>query len=453
MNTPIRNDEIGAVHRPFDSKPTVIAFAIAILAWATDYKSQGAGSAAAYQAILLITYVGMLVLVSITAIKAELGIGTVWVLLLAVAVFMADSAILAWSYHRDSYAILVNLIPPFVYASAAALTYVTLSIASDRLQLILNLLRVACLAYAAGHLGAVFLTKGIDVAHSRYEVFSGAVTPSLAIVAIMLIRRVSRMDLLIMVFNLAITLLSVTRTLFVVLAAQVASLFIVRPSSLIKGKTLKGFALVAIIGVAIGAVDLATGAGLVERWVDRLTVGVRLGADPTALTRSAETHFMMANFRMSTETLMFGNGLAARIYMTGPDAARAAQMVGWQSVTIYDIGYGHQNYANILFIAGLFGGGGLLIMQILNGMQALVVIRHVQICDASGVSPEAHLAIWGALIVLGALTYGLLGSVIGDRSTCVWYGIGTGILYWYRERIHASAVVPAAISAIPVSSG
>jgi len=453
MNTSIGIDGAGTVRRPIDSKSTVIAFAVAILAWATDYKSQGAGSAAAFQGVLLLTYFGMLVRVTLTAIRAELEFGTVWVLLFAVGIFMADSAILAFSVHRDPYAIFVNLIPPFVFASASALTYFTLSIASDRLSLILNVLRVACLVYAAGHLGIVFMTKGIDVAHSRFEVFSGAVTPSLAIMAIMLIRRVSRIELVIVIFNLAIALLSVTRTLFAVLIAQVASIFLVHPSSLTKGKTLKGVGLVTVVCVALAAVDFATGAGLVARWVDRLTVGARLGADPTALTRSAETYFMMHNFTMSTESLLFGNGLAAHIYMTGPDAARAARLVGWQSVSLFDIGYGHQNYANILFIAGLLGGGGLLIMQILNGLQALLVIRKVQLLDDSKENPEAHLGIWGALIVVGTLTYGLLGAVIGDRSTCVWYGIGTGILYWYRQRSNASVAVPAAISGIPVSSG
>src|ERR1039457_1489395 len=200
--------------------------------------------------------------------------------------------------------------------------------------------------------------------------------------------------------------------------------------------------LLVICGGGLAALDLAAGTGLIERWTDRLTGGESSGAAPTALTRSAETHFMMESFTQSTDTLLFGNGLAARIYMTGPDAVRAAQMVGWQSVKIYDEGYGHENYASILFIAGLLGGGGLLIVQILNGLQAIALIRRVQLTDASCQSTAAHLGVWGALIVIGILAYGLLGAVIGDRSTCVWYGIGTGILYWCREYLEAPASSP-----------
>jgi hypothetical protein len=443
MNAPPRIAEHHVERRAIDSKRTVIAFTIGILAWSMDYKSSaGAGTAAAFQALLLGVYIVMLLSIAVTAIRAATGIGSVWVLLLAVLIFMVDGTILATSFERDPYTILVNLLPPFVYASACALTYVTLSIASDRLPVILTVLRVACLTYAVGHLVMIAMTRGIDVRHSRYEVFSGAAMPSLAIIALALIRRVSRLDVVIMVFNLAIALLSVTRTLFVVLLAQLAGVLVARPSSLFKGTAVRGLMLLVICGGGLAALDLAAGTGLIERWTDRLTVGERYGADPTALTRSAETHFMMESFTQSTDTLLFGNGLAARIYMTGSDAVRAAQMVGWQSVKIYDEGYGHENYVSILFIAGLLGGGGLLIVQILNGLQAIALIRRLQLTDPSCQSTAAHLGVWGALIVIGILAYGLLGAVIGDRSTCVWYGIGTGILYWCREHLEAPGSSP-----------
>jgi len=440
MSSAVPTAEHNASHRATDSKRAFVAFTVAILAWATDYKSDGgAGSAAAFQAILLVAYLTMLLSIAITAIRARTGIGTVWVLLLAVIVFMVDAAIIGLSFERDPYAIFVNLIPPFVYASTCAVTYVTLLIASDRIALILTTLRVACLSFAIGHLGVVMATKGIDISHSRFEVFSGAVTPSLALIAVALIKRISRLDVLIVVFNLAITLLSVTRTLFVVLAAQLVSVFVARPSSLFKSNAIKGMMLVVVLGGGLAAVDFAAGTGLIERWTDRLTVGVRLGADPTALTRAAEVHFMLEEFRSSTDTLAFGNGLGARIYMTGPDAARAAQLVGWGSVKVYDIGYGHESYASILFVAGLLGGGPLLLMQVLNCLQAIGMIRKAQAANSFDQDEAAHLALWGALIVIGIFTYGLLGGVIGDRSTCVWYGIGTGILYWAREHQKVAA--------------
>jgi hypothetical protein len=432
------------------SKSTVTMFAVAIFVWAVDFKAEGSGSAAAFQAILLGVYLVVFLSTAVSATKADTGIGSVWVLVLAVAAFLVDSAMIGLSRNQNPYAIFVNLIPPFVYASASVLTYITLSIGKDRLPTILTVLRLACLAYAVGRVGITFALRGIDVAHSRYEVLSGAVTPALGILALALVRRISRLDVVIMIFNLAVTVLSVTRTLFVVLAAQLASVFVARPTGLLKSTTLKGIALLAISGVAIAAVDYAAGTGLIERWAGRLLVGGRMGADPTALTRSAETHFMMESFTASTDTLLFGNGLAAVTSLTGPDARLAAQLVGWASVNIHDVGYGHQSYASILFVAGLLGGGALVFMQVLNALQAIAMIRRLQLAGTAYEDTVAHIGAWGAFIVIGIATYGLLGAVIGDRSTCVWYGVGTGMLYWAREVLQAPKRLPAMVPRVQI---
>jgi hypothetical protein len=281
---------------------------------------------------------------------------------------------------------------------------------------------------------AVFLTQGgLNVASSRWAVISGAAVPSLGIIAVALVQRLSRLDILVLLFNLLVTLVSVTRTLFLVLFAQIASVFLARPIALFKSTTIKGLTLFAFAVLAVVGLDFGTGTGLVDRWIDRLTITSRVAADPTALTRSAETHFMMESFLTSTETILFGNGLAAVTSLTGPDAQRAARIVGWQSVDIHSIGYGHESYASVLFVAGLVGGGGLLFMQFLNGLQAIALIRKVQLGHSTYADPAAHIGAWGGFIVIGMLTTGFLGGVFGDRSTCVWYGIGTGMLYWARE--------------------
>jgi hypothetical protein len=142
---------------------------------------------------------------------------------------------------------------------------------------------------------------------------------------------------------------------------------------------------------------------------------------------------MLDSFAQSTESVVFGNGLAAETFLTGPDAARAARLVGWDSVNMHSIGYGHESYVSILFVAGLFGGGGLLVMQFLNGLQALGLVHRVQRGEL--VNVRGQIALWGAFIVIGMLASGFLSGILGDRSTCLWYGIGTGMLYWGREAL------------------
>ena len=216
------------------------------------------------------------------------------------------------------------------------------------------------------------------------------------------------------------------------LAIQIASIFIARPSIFVKRSTIKGLSLFSFALLLVLALDYASGTGLAERWVQRITVSQKFGADPTALSRIAETHFMLESFEDSAESMLFGNGLAARTSLTGPDAALAASIGGHHSVSLHGSGFGHENYVSILFVAGVFGGGGLLLLQFLNGIQSLALIRKIEIRDFKDREAAARVGLWGALIVIGELVLGLFGPILGDRGTCLWFGIGTGMLYWAR---------------------
>jgi hypothetical protein len=419
--------------RNSEGKSLVGIFAASIFVWAFDFKAATSGSAAAYQGLILFIYTILFLWVTVSAVRRGASVGALWTLILATAVFVIDSSIVGLSQSQPSYAIFVNVIPPFIFISASSLTYITLSASKDDLPAFLNVLRLACLAFGVVRILVVFLAPGsLDVSNSRWEVISGAVIPSLGIIAIALMQRLSRLDILVLIFNLIVTLLSVTRTLFVALAAQIASVLLARPSVVFKSSTFKGLTLFACSVLVIVALDFGAGTGLVVRWIDRLTVSNRVGADPTALTRSAETNFMLESFASSTESALFGNGLAAITSLTGPDAERAARIVGWGAVNLHDIGYGHESYASILFVAGLLGGGGLLIMQFLNGLQSIALIRRVQLGHSIYGESAAHIGVWGGFIVIGVLATGFLFGTMGDRSTCIWYGIGTGMLYWAR---------------------
>jgi hypothetical protein len=141
---------------------------------------------------------------------------------------------------------------------------------------------------------------------------------------------------------------------------------------------------------------------------------------------------MLQSFQSSAETVLFGNGLAAVTSLTGPDAVLAASIVGQQSVSLHSVGFGHENYVSILFVAGVFGGCGLLLLQFLNGCQSLLLIRRIESGNWKDREAAARVGLWGALIVIGELTYGLFGGTMGDRGISLWFGIGTGMLYWAR---------------------
>jgi hypothetical protein len=409
-------------------------FAVAILIWAVDFKAQTSQAAAWFQGPLLGIYMVCFIGISILAKRSDIGTGALWPLILATAVFMIESSVVGLSSDQPLYAILVNLVPVFLYISASLLTYMTLEAVSANPRLFINVLRWECIVFAATHVLVVsFARDTINAGTSRFEVLSGAVIPSLSIVAVGLIQRLSGVDVLILVLSFMVSLLSVTRTLLVVLFVQIMSMFVVRPSVLFKGSTFKGLALGICTILLVLAMDWGAETHLAERWIQRITVARRVGADPTALTRSAETHFMMESFASSPESALFGHGLAAKTSLTGPDAAAAARIVGRGSVSLHMIGFGHENYASILFVAGVLGGGGLLILQFLNGFQSIALIRRLQITRANQDASVVHIGTWGALIVIGFVVDSFLTPTFVDRNTCLWYGIGTGMLYWARK--------------------
>jgi hypothetical protein len=371
----------------------------------------------------------------------------------AAAVFAIDSSIVGLHMNQAPYLIFVNVIPLFIYVTASLLAYITLRSNKNRLPAFLNLLRLTCVVFALSHIVIILVTRGgIDLSKSRYEVLSGAVVPSLAIIAVGLLHRLSKLDVFTLTLNLLICLLSVTRTLLVVLALQILGVFLSRPSAVFRSATYKGLAVLVAGLFLVVAIDLGEGAGLSERWLQRITVSNRVGLDPTALTRSAEVHFMMEHFQSSTTTLLFGNGLAAVTSLTGPDAARAAHIVGWGSLDIHSIGYGHQNYASMLFVAGLIGSACLIWVQLASGAQSLLLIRKLQLKGSLFDESTVHIGTWGGLIVIGMLGIGLLGGTLADRTACLWFGVGTGMLYWARDEVRAHQIRTRAAQAVAYQS-
>jgi hypothetical protein len=423
------------------NKSLVRIFAVCILVWAIDFKSATSGGGAAIQGVILVIYILAACFLSLSALRRGIGAGPLWVLVAAVMLFVVESSVVGLLHGQDFYAIFVNVIPSLIFASAGVITYMTLVTSQEDPASFVTMLRYSCLVFVVAHIAIIAATRGnIGLTTSRYEVLSGATIPALAIVAIGLLKRLSKLDIGLSSLNLIVCLVSVTRTLIVVLALQITAIFAASPSRILKPSTLKGFSIFGASLLLVLALDLTAGTGLAARWFQRITVSRTAGADPTSLTRSAEVKFMMSRFTDSADTIFFGNGLAALTSLSGPDARLAAQLVGSGSVNIHSVGFGHENYVSILFIAGLLGGGGLLFMQFLNGIQAFVFLRKLDSYDLTKQEAEIHIGAWGALIVIGALAVGFFGGTFGDRDLSVWYGVGTGMLYWARGILKAPAM-------------
>jgi len=426
-----------------DGNRVLWLYAISITIWALDFRALRGQSALAYQAPILMVYLSCFVLIVLAASKRGIGIGPLWVFMAVIGLFMIDSSIAGLINGQPAYAIIANLIPLSLYLTAAISTYIVLSLGSGEAHPILQALRVSCLVSSVGHLAVIIVSRGgINLATSRYEVLSGAVIPSLGIIAVGLTQRVSALDLAVVVFNLVVSLLSVTRTLIGVLAGQVMLVILARPGVLFSPTTRRsGLAFGLILLSLIGA-DFVAGTGLAGRWTERLAVHSKFLADPSALIRLAETHFMWDRFKSTPDRLLFGNGLASVTSAIGREDVQAESLVGREAAHIHTTGIGHENYVGILYVAGLVGGGGVIVLQFVNALQSFALIRTLQLRRLQYRHYDAHVGIWGGVIVLGILAAGFGAGIFGDRPTMTWLGVGTGILYWARQLMLASETPP-----------
>jgi hypothetical protein len=169
-----------------------------------------------------------------------------------------------------------------------------------------------------------------------------------------------------------------------------------------------------------------------------MTVSEKFGYDPTALTRIAETDYMLQAFSASESSVLFGNGLAAYAWTAGRDAIIIGEVMGFWNVNFADIGIGHENHVSILFVAGILGGGGLLLVQLLNVAQSIALIRKLTDRSITYGDDFVRIGVWGAVMVIGVFAVGFLSGTINDRPMCLWYGIGTGMLYWVRGAVKTS---------------
>jgi hypothetical protein len=148
---------------------------------------------------------------------------------------------------------------------------------------------------------------------------------------------------------------------------------------------------------------------------------------------------MIGAFSASTSSVLFGNGLAAYAWTAGRDAIIIGEVIGYWNVNFADVGIGHENHVSILFVAGVLGGGGLLLVQLLNVAQAIALIRKLTDRTITYSEDLVRIGAWGAVMVIGVFAVGFLSGTINDRPMCLWYGIGTGMLYWARGAVKTHA--------------
>ena len=413
-----------------------LLYIISLYAWAPDFRSIIPGQGIYLQAPMMIVYVSTFLAIIFSAQARKISWRPLSFPIFASGLFLSMSAIIGAIQGQDLQLIFTNIMPTTLFMSTTLSTYILFSTKNDH-KILLDALKTICLAFIVCHVIVATAIFGFNLSTSRYQFLSGASVPALAIFVLGAFLRFGAKDILIAAANLLAVLVSVTRTQLAIGAAQAVLCIAVAPSVLFRPSTFKKVFGLALLVLSIIAIDLASGTGLTDRWIERLTISDKLGADPTKLTRIAEDNFMWQEFTGSIQGFFIGHGLAAPTSLIGPEAALAGSLVGFGSVEFHSNGFGHNNYLSLLFIGGLLIGGPLLIVLISNGISALRLVREL-LKSKKQDATLVYIGLWSSLIILGMLCEGLFSGTFEDRSSCLWYGIGTGMFYWVRKEIRRS---------------
>lgn len=391
-----------------------------------DFRSEGAGAAAIIQGTILLFYCIFLVIIFYLYSSIFSVLPSARVLIFVSTFFLIESAFVGLFRGQTPYPIFVNIIPIFLYASSA---YVTAQVfilkAGD--PAFTSALKWLCLLFVVSRVLIVLSTSGVDLTSIRYQILGSSTIAALGLIFVALFSRITKLDIVIILANLSLVLLSVTRTLIVVGAAQsliLAPTLIAHIRS--KGFLRRIFAACLMLGAVIGT-DFLLGTGQSQRWIERLFVASDVEMDPTRLTRVAEVDFMRQEFTNSFSQTIFGNGLAAETSLIGPSAVLAAMLVGSQNIEGHGFGFGHHNHWSLLFIGGLLAGAPLLILQFFHAFKSITFQWETRF-NNDQFRKIKELGTWGGTIVVGTVAYGFYAGSFGDRGTSLWYGIGSGLL-------------------------
>lgn len=247
-----------------------------------------------------------------------------------------------------------------------------------------------------------------------------------------------------LIFTLSVTLISVTRSLFL------ATMAITLLAALLRKGTLRNF-LKSVNGLtitsAIAGALLVTYFAFPEvalRWVERLTMARSdNGMDLTTLTRLAEIDNQLAQWSASTTTIFFGKGLGATYELSA-----LAGLEGLLSTDAYDGRMdwfaGHNFWVYSLFSGGLLFGIALPLAILYYFIRSAFFCRRT--LSASSSSEIKELAL-GTIATSSMILATIGGNPLGARYSGLLYGVFFAVMvYRYktcsRTRDHRSSGHP-----------
>ncbi|MDE2437515.1 MAG: hypothetical protein KGM49_14765 [Sphingomonadales bacterium] len=398
-----------------------MSYWILVCAWMFDYQAAGQGEGLDLQLVLLAIYGFALTVFTVGHIGGRVKVRWLDSMVVLGLLYLTVGTLSGIASRDPIYPLLRNGLGAFVYLSAAyATARVMAETDSTKLR---SMLAKVCLPYVvAAFLIYNFNSGGIDYAKVRYQIIGASSMAALGYLVLSTMFRLSPLQMVTLLVNLAVLLISVTRTFLVSLVAE----FLIVASGL-RHFLSRRLIFAGGLFLAIAVSGFVFAGDQVARWQYRLggPGGNEMIRDQTLFTRMSEWDFMYRSWTGSPGNFLMGSGFNARTQYFNP-----TELGGGEE---YMIGFGHNQHLSMLFNAGSLGGLPLLALMFWFGWMAIRFLRTAAQTPAAR-SDAIFLGAWGATIVIGTLISDFFAASFILRGQALWYGIGTGLLLGAQAR-------------------
>lgn len=342
------------------------------------------------------------------------------------AIFVAVSMISGIAEHNDLAKVFADEIPAILFIYSLVIVAI-IAQAGLKPEDVLGIVAVAAVMAIIARIPIIAALYGIDFNTVRFQILCGATPIGSAYILSRLPAGFRARDWAFAFAQLAIILVSVTRTEILVFAGMAAVLVPFMARRLLRPSAILSFALggSVLVAAVYGFGTLIPGNPL-DRWINR-TASYQIGdVDMSGLDRESQALFQLEQLRNAGIEKYIGFGIAARGGNYAPiEAYEIARGVGNGGLYV-PTGFADETYISLIFLGGIIGGGPLLLAQLIwlwNSIRSVPFILRTN-------SRKKTWIVIAPLAVVGLQVTNILGASFGDRSQSVFFGLCLGTVGW-----------------------
>jgi hypothetical protein len=350
--------------------------------------------------------------------------------------FLTSSVCVALMHDRAIYLTLTSALPLFLFITTILVT-VEFSDTIEDLNFFMSTVVFFGLCTAVWKFFFSIYYWELDLSHARTQILSGAITSlfSYSVTSIFVASR--RLALWALFITVAIVLISVTRTYFLIFCMIIFSLAFILPQKEAKKMILSFSRLLLLLPVALVSTYFFLPV-VFDRWYKRLNAGENIGFDPTAYSRLAQASYQIEKLFDNIPGLLFGYGQGAPSSFGGRYAQALIAASGGDG-NYPGVGYGHNLYLGCLYLSGILVGSLVVVHIFRLAWQGYCLVKRLYASNAA--KSIIFASVWGLLSVCGTLTNAMFSGVFGDRITSLYFGISIGLVWAGKRAFNKSIVI------------